>query len=164
MRLSTLSVALSLLVGALAQQKPLQVYLHPTPSSSGPDSPPTLSADQAKAVLAHHLGDTIEDFDEIPADESLWSHLMGMWAGEKVVGQGDKPRVVIIEGGVMPQGGYALSLEWIVTHIRCPPFEYRPIPFVLPQRGDVYTGAARPVPATCFPFPRGNLALDPRSP
>jgi hypothetical protein len=104
MRLAFLPVALALAVGVNAQQKPLQVYLHPTPAASAPDSPPTLSADQAKAVLAHHLGQTIDDFDEIPSDEGLWTHLMGMWNGEKVLGEGEKARVVIIEGGVMPQG------------------------------------------------------------
>lgn len=104
MRISALSVVLSLAATAWAQQKPLQVYLHPTPSASAPDSPPTLTADQAKAVLAHHLGDTIGDFEEIPADESLWNHLIGMWQGEKVLGEGQKPRIVIIEGGVESQG------------------------------------------------------------
>jgi hypothetical protein len=104
MRLTALPVVLSLAGTAWAQQKPLQVYLHPTPSAAAPDSPPTLTADQAKAVLAHHLVDTIGDFDEIPADESLWSHLIGMWQGEKVLGEGQKPRVVIIEGGAQSQG------------------------------------------------------------
>lgn len=104
MRLSVLPLALSLCLGATAQQKPLQVYLHPTPSASGPDSPPTLSAAQAKAVLAHHLGENIGDFEEIPSDEGLWSHLIGMWGDEKVVGEKDKARVVILEGGVLPQG------------------------------------------------------------
>jgi hypothetical protein len=111
MRLAFLPVALALAVGVNAQQKPLQVYLHPTPAASAPDSPPTLSADQAKAVLAHHLGQTIDDFDEIPSDEGLWTHLMGMWNGEKVLGEGEKARVVIIEGGVMPQGQLIHSCE-----------------------------------------------------
>jgi len=105
MRLSFLPVALTLALGVHAQQKPLQVYLHPTPAASAPDSPPTLSADQAKAVLAHHFGQPIDEFEEIPSDEALWTHLMGMWSGEKVVAEGEKARVVIIEGGVMPQGG-----------------------------------------------------------
>lgn len=104
MRLSILPFALSLCLTATAQQKPLQVYLHPTPSASGPDSPPTLSADQAKAVLAHHLGEPIGDFDEIPSDEGLWSHLIGMWDRESVLGEKEKARVVILEGGVLPQG------------------------------------------------------------
>jgi len=104
MRLSILPVAFALAAGVSAQQKPLQVYLHPTPAASAPDSPPTLSADQAKAVLAHHLGQPIDDFEEIPSDEGLWTHLMGMWSGEKVLGAEEKARVVIIEGGVMPQG------------------------------------------------------------
>lgn len=95
-----------------AQQQPLQIYLHPTPtdlqSGSGP-SAPTLSPDQARAVLAHHLGENIGDFDEIPNDEGLWGHLMGMWDGRHGEvsggeGMGRKARVVIVDGGVEAQG------------------------------------------------------------
>ena len=99
---------------------PLQVYLHPTPTDQSHLSAPTLSADQAKAVLSHHLGEGIGDFEEIPADEGLWGHWMGMWNGigggvgggaghggmYKGVGmkEGEQPRVVIIDGGVSSQG------------------------------------------------------------
>jgi hypothetical protein len=66
---------------------------------------PTLTPDQAKAVLAHHLGEGVADFEEMPADENLWGHLVGAWNGvwgeEK---ERRKARVVIVEGGVVPQG------------------------------------------------------------
>jgi hypothetical protein len=87
---------------ARAQQQPLQIYLHPTPSNLD-SAVPTLSADQAKAVLAHHLGENIGDFDEIPNDEGMWGHLMGMW-NDKMDGAERKARVVIIDGGVDAQG------------------------------------------------------------
>jgi len=106
MRLTTLlslaPLALSQFGQASAQQQPLQIYLHPTPSNLD-SAAPTLSADQAKAVLAHHLGENIGDFDEIPNDEGMWGHLMGMW-NDKVEGAERKARVVIIDGGVEAQG------------------------------------------------------------
>jgi hypothetical protein len=102
---SLLSLApLALAQLAQAQQQPLQIYLHPTPSNVDAASVPTLSPDQAKAVLAHHLGDNIGDFDEIPNDEGLWTHLMGMWGGHNEGGVERKARVVIIDGGVEAQG------------------------------------------------------------
>jgi hypothetical protein len=81
---------------ARAQQQPLQIYLHPTPSNLD-SAVPTLSADQAKAVLAHHLGENIAN------DEGMWGHLMGMW-NDKMDGAERKARVVIIDGGVDAQG------------------------------------------------------------
>lgn len=93
---------LALAVQARNQQQPLQIYLHPTPSNLD-SAAPTLSADQAKAVLAHHLGENIGDFDEIPNDEGMWGHLMGMW-NDKSEGVERKARVVIIDGGVEAQG------------------------------------------------------------
>jgi hypothetical protein len=106
MRLTTLlslaPLALSQFGQASAQQQPLQIYLHPTPSNLD-SAAPTLSADQAKAVLAHHLGQNIGDSDEIPNDEGMWGHLMGMW-NDKVEGAERKARVVIIDGGVEAQG------------------------------------------------------------
>jgi hypothetical protein len=95
---------LALALAAQAQQ-PLQVYLHPTPANADSSaSAPTLSPDQARAVLAHHLGDNIGDFDEIPNDEGLWAHLMGMWDNHGTGGVERKARVVIIDGGVEAQG------------------------------------------------------------
>lgn len=95
------------LVLASAQQ-PLQIYLHPTPTDLASGSAPTLSPDQARAVLAHHLGENIGDFEEIPNDEGLWAHLMGMWDGRHGAGEnggmGGKARVVIVDGGVDAQG------------------------------------------------------------
>ncbi|ORY33980.1 hypothetical protein BCR39DRAFT_491169 [Naematelia encephala] len=89
------------LISAVSQQ-PLQVYLHPSPSSPAHlTSAPTLSASQAKAVLAHHLGENIGDFEEIPQDESLWGHLVSMWSGNEDADR--RARVVVIEGGVMSQ-------------------------------------------------------------
>lgn len=102
---------LALAQSVWAQQQPLQIYLHPTPSNIDSASVPTLSADQAKAVLAHHLGENIGDFDEIPNDEGLWAHLMGMWDGHSEGGVERKARVVIIDGGVEAQGKLALSLD-----------------------------------------------------
>ncbi|WVQ80650.1 hypothetical protein IAT38_002755 [Cryptococcus sp. DSM 104549] len=96
---------------ASSAQQPLQVYLHPTPqhpSSSHPShlTPPTLSAEQAKAVLAHHLGQDLADFEEIPQDEGLWAHLMGMWEGV----EGGKAKVVVVDGGVEAQDVLPTSL------------------------------------------------------
>ncbi|WWC89317.1 uncharacterized protein L201_004238 [Kwoniella dendrophila CBS 6074] len=88
-------------------QEPLQVYLYPTPSQPSLSSHqqqndvPTLSASQAKAVLSHHLGEPLNDFDEIPNDENMWSHLLHLWNNEQ--GQQGKPKVVVINGGVSPQ-------------------------------------------------------------
>ena len=80
----------------------IQVFLHPSPSSPHAASAvPTLTADQAKAVLAHHMGDALSDFDEIPANEGMWGHLMGLWEKEEREG-----RVVIVDGGVSPQCAY----------------------------------------------------------
>jgi hypothetical protein len=84
-----------------SQQSQIQVYLHPSPSSPH-RSVPTLTPDQAKAVLTHHLGGVLSDFDEIPADEAMWGHLVGMWGGgarEKQDG-----RVVFVDGDVPSQG------------------------------------------------------------
>ncbi|OCF36837.1 hypothetical protein I316_01433 [Kwoniella heveanensis BCC8398] len=117
--LSIASASLALLPLALSkaqsqQQQPLQVYLYPTPTSpSLSDSgsigknAPTLSAAQAKAVLSHHLGEGLGDFDEIPSDEGMWSHLMHMWNGEK--GE-EKARIVVLDGGVLPQDVLPTSL------------------------------------------------------
>ena len=89
-------------------QQPVQVYLYPQPSDArSPPSAPTLTASQAKAVFSHHLGEEIDDFEEIPSDEGLWGHLLGMWRGQfgrGRIGAEEKARVVVIEGGVQPQG------------------------------------------------------------
>jgi hypothetical protein len=83
----------------------IQVYLYPSPSSPHASSAvPTLTADQAKAVLTHHMGEILSDFDEIPADEGMWGHLMGVWEDEERGG-----RVVIVDGGVSPQSGSTSS-------------------------------------------------------
>lgn len=103
-RVSLLSLgALVPLTSAYQAQQPLQVYLHPSPSDAASKAAPTLTADQAKAVLSHHLGESIGDFDEIPDDEGLWGHLLNMWGGEQKQIGGQKSRIVIIEGGVSPQ-------------------------------------------------------------
>ncbi|KAK8864406.1 hypothetical protein IAR55_001654 [Kwoniella newhampshirensis] len=109
------SLSLLLLPLTLAQsaaQQPLQVYLYPTPTSPSihnhaHGSSPTLSVDQAKAVLAHHLREGLADFEEIPQDEGMWSHLLGMWNGEQ--GEG-RPRVVVVDGGVDAQDVLPTSL------------------------------------------------------
>ncbi|WVF71471.1 hypothetical protein IAT40_006276 [Kwoniella sp. CBS 6097] len=120
MRLLTIaSASLALLPLALSRgqapaqaQQPLQVYLYPTPTSpslSSAKDAPTLSAAQAKAVLSHHLGEGLDDFDEIPSDEGMWSHLMSMWNGEK--GADEKARIVVLDGGVLPQDVLPTSLS-----------------------------------------------------
>lgn len=135
MRLSALSAFLlpfSLLLATFAQARShsassqqIQVYLHPSPSSPHA-SAPTLSADQAKAVLNHHLGAHASDFDEMPADEGMWGHLMGIWGGRKEV---DGARIVIVDGGVSPQGECSTSLDWgdflsadmvLISQLFCP--------------------------------------------
>ena len=92
-------------LAARASPQSIAVYLHPTPAVHS-HSVPTLSPAQAKAVLAHHLGETIDVFEEIPADEGLWGHLIGMWKGEN---EGGKAKVVVIEGGISPQGERGLT-------------------------------------------------------
>jgi hypothetical protein len=93
-------------------QQPIQIYLHPTPPSQHLSAAPTLTPEQAKAVLSHHLGEGISDFDEIPADEGVWGHLVGAWNG-LWAGEGERGRVVIIEGGVRAQGGsHTRSQSW----------------------------------------------------
>jgi hypothetical protein len=38
----------------------------------------------------------------------MWSHLMGMWVGGGKAGTDvQKPKVVVIEGGLTAQGGYS---------------------------------------------------------
>lgn len=103
MRLLATLAAIPLVYAATAQQ-PLQVYLHPTPTDLQSGSVPTLTPDQARAVLSHHLGENIGDFDEIPGDEGLWAHLMGMWNGRHSTNVPRKARVVIVDGGVQAQG------------------------------------------------------------
>lgn len=89
-------------VAAAASREHIQVYLHPQPTAPSVHfSTPTLSASQAKAVLAHHLGESVDDFEELPQDEGTWAHLVSLWKGQA---QRPKARVVIIEGGVSPQG------------------------------------------------------------
>ncbi|WRT66373.1 uncharacterized protein IL334_003328 [Kwoniella shivajii] len=107
MRFSATSIlaVLSLpLVLAKPSQQPLQIYLYPSPTSPSlhqhqHQNVPTLNADQAKAVLSHHLGEPQNDFDEIPNDEGLWSHLMTMWNGQSE----GKPKIVVVDGGISPQ-------------------------------------------------------------
>ncbi|ODN79784.1 hypothetical protein L202_03692 [Cryptococcus amylolentus CBS 6039] len=108
--LATLSAALLPLSYARSAQEHLQVYLHPAPQTALPPShasPPTLSYNQAKAVLSHHLKQDISDFDEIPEDESHWAHLMGLWEGD----EGVKAKVVVIDGGVDAQDVLPASLS-----------------------------------------------------
>lgn len=104
MRLSAgVTAFLSATLAVATAQAQVQVYLHPQPTlPSHHLSAPTLSASQAKAVLAHHLGESADDFEEIPQDESMWRHLLGVWSGQKE--ERTKARVVIIEGGVSAQG------------------------------------------------------------
>ncbi|WWD17298.1 hypothetical protein CI109_101738 [Kwoniella shandongensis] len=103
---------LPLTLAKSAAQQPLQVYLYPTPAApslvnQAHASVPTLSADQAKAVLGHHLREGLADFEEIPQDEGMWSHLMGLWNGEQ--GEG-RPKIVVIDGGVDAQDVLPTSL------------------------------------------------------
>lgn len=88
----------------LAASAAVQVFLHPAPNTPHGKHAPTLTAAQAKAVLSHHLSEPIGDFEEIPQDEGLWSHLLHVWSGEDEVGS--KPRIVIIDGGVSAQGTF----------------------------------------------------------
>ncbi|GMK56184.1 hypothetical protein CspeluHIS016_0300240 [Cutaneotrichosporon spelunceum] len=67
-----------------------QVYLFPAPEGA---HAPMLNAEQASAVMSHHLGSDISEQDT-PKDEGMWAHLLNLWDnGEK------RPRVVILEGG-----------------------------------------------------------------
>lgn len=102
---------------ARSSQQPLQVYLYPSPQSSTNQqlTPPTLSYTQAKAVLDHHLRQDSSVFDEIPEDESMWVHLLGLWDSRET----GKARVVVVDGGVEAQGtrcSWNLSYE-LIYHI-----------------------------------------------
>ena len=77
-----------------------QVYLHPSPPSAGP--PPTLSEEQAQAVIGHHLG--ASRHHQLPALGD-WTKLLGV--GHGVVGGNtgeDKARVLVVQGVGYPQG------------------------------------------------------------
>lgn len=54
------------------------------------------------------MGDALSDFDEIPANEGMWGHLMGLWEKEEREG-----RVVIVDGGVSPQCAYLVCPDGI---------------------------------------------------
>ncbi|WOO83020.1 uncharacterized protein LOC62_04G006500 [Vanrija pseudolonga] len=84
-----------LLALPLVSAREAQVFLFPSPPSSHadtPKAPPTLSAEQAQAVLANHLGGSggISQH-KTPEDEGMWAHLLHLWEGEK------RPRVVVIQ-------------------------------------------------------------------
>ncbi|WWC70200.1 uncharacterized protein I206_104150 [Kwoniella pini CBS 10737] len=101
--IAIIALPLSFAKSQLQSQEPLQVYLYPTPASNSLNngkSIPTLTSYQAKAVLSHHLGENLNDFDEIPNDESMWSHLMNLWDNQNIQG---KSKIVIIDGGVSSQ-------------------------------------------------------------
>lgn len=90
---------------ARSPQQHLQVYLYPAPQSSltyQQSTPPTLSYTQAKAVIDHHLRQDSSAFDEVPEDESMWAHLLGLWDPRET----SKARVVVVDGGVEAQGKY----------------------------------------------------------
>lgn len=61
-----------------------------------------MTAAEAKAVIAHHLG-TSTEFEEIPDGngEGAWAQLVSLMEGKK---SSSKSRVVIVEGDVLPQG------------------------------------------------------------
>lgn len=110
MRLSVLSLAISTLpLLSLASQATFHapsVYLHPTPpkTDGSTHSPPTLSTNQAKAVLAHHLGHSA-DFSlvEVVGD---WTKLMfGAVGLASAHDERDgKPKVLVIQGVQDPLG------------------------------------------------------------
>ncbi|KAL1409175.1 hypothetical protein Q8F55_006005 [Vanrija albida] len=79
----------------VASAREAQVFLFPSPPTSHadtPKTPPTLSAEQAQAVLANHLGGSTGIAQhETPDNEGMWAHLLHLWDGEK------RPRVVVIQ-------------------------------------------------------------------
>lgn len=101
-----------------AQQTPFaapQVYLYPSPPSSSSSLPPSLTADQASSVLAHHLGDTRHAFLPDALDDlEHWAKLM--WDDIKVAtglggsGAADdgaaraRGRVLVVQGVQDPSG------------------------------------------------------------
>ncbi|EJT51807.1 hypothetical protein A1Q1_06945 [Trichosporon asahii var. asahii CBS 2479] len=91
-----------LLLAPLALAQQAQVYLYPPPSDSS--SSPSLTADQAEVVIAHHLGDGIES-RPTPQDEGLWGHLLNVWQHEK------RPRVVIVEVVLPDDAKPAFTME-----------------------------------------------------
>ncbi|CDZ98859.1 Domain of unknown function DUF3844 [Phaffia rhodozyma] len=108
MLLSTLPL-LFLSTLSLAQQTALsvpQVYLYPAPSSSKDttaSTPLTLTDDQARSVLAHHLGATRGiHLPEIWEEVEGWSRMLvgGMFGGlaHRDGDDGEKGRVLIVQG------------------------------------------------------------------
>ncbi|EIW70632.1 hypothetical protein TREMEDRAFT_28666 [Tremella mesenterica DSM 1558] len=93
-------ITAGLLIQPLVVLAAVQVFLYPSSPTSQHKHAPTLTPSQANAVLSHHLHQPIDDFDEIPQDESLWGHLVSMWHGDHENGNA---RVIIIDGGVEPQ-------------------------------------------------------------
>ncbi|WVO22210.1 uncharacterized protein IAS62_003540 [Cryptococcus decagattii] len=96
------SFALLPFATARSLQQHLQVYLYPAPQSSPTyqqSTPPTLSYTQAKAVIDHHLRQDSSAFDEVPEDESVWAHLLGLWDSRET----SKARIVVVDGGVEAQ-------------------------------------------------------------
>jgi hypothetical protein len=142
MRFST-SLAALLVPFALARSssqsaQKIQVYLHPSPSSPHAHAP-TLSADQAKAVLSHHLGGQISDFDEIPADEGMWGHLVGMWNGQHgLAKQVDGAKVVIVDGASSQgkQAGFIIGESCMLTVIAVLPTNLQHEPSFYLQAND----------------------------
>lgn len=83
-----------------------QVYLHPTPPSTS--SPPTLTEEQAQAVIGHHLG--ASRHHQLPALGD-WTKLLGV--GHGVVGMKtgeEKARVLVVQGVGYPEGELTPSL------------------------------------------------------
>jgi hypothetical protein len=127
---------LALAVAHSAVADRIQVYLHPAPNVPTSRPAPTLSASQAKAVLSHHLGEQIAEIQELPEDESMWGHLMGLWNGQNH----SRPKVVIVEGGVTEQGElFQTFLNAELIACRCVA-NHITTPLILPSGGFVDRG------------------------
>ncbi|KAJ9111403.1 hypothetical protein QFC19_001172 [Naganishia cerealis] len=109
---SLTALAASLLAVASAstqQQKPIQIYLHPSPSTvqsyqATHDRTPVLTADQAQAIFSHHLGALgphggVDEYEKLPGGHEGWVHLLGS-PGENRIKDADKGRVIIVQGDV----------------------------------------------------------------
>ncbi|KAJ9114655.1 hypothetical protein QFC22_005531 [Naganishia vaughanmartiniae] len=91
------------------QQKPIQIFLYPSPSTvesyqATHDRTPVLNADQAQAVFSHHLGALgpsggVDEYEKLPEGHGGWVHLLGN-SGENGAQEANKGRVIIIQGDV----------------------------------------------------------------
>jgi hypothetical protein len=141
-------------------QQPIQVYLHPSPPSSHNLEPPTLTPDQAEAVLAHHFsaGEGVDEYEKLPGGHEGWAHLLsgGLFGGD---GRGqrkeeDKARVVIVQGDI------DVECEWLVV----PCVSEIPLMVTSTTNQPSFQAISPPLPrSTCLLRPKSTPSFNPTS-